>query len=120
MKAIRVHAPISKTRINLDSNKGDNDSKDDDDNDGNSSSDDEDNGGGDDDEDDEWNNFLFKGRNAIDLGLSLNPFTGETTFIQRTQDEDHGYKGIGTRIGVIRKDFIRRNRRAESIMLSYN
>ena len=119
MKAMRVHVLKSKTRINLDSNEDNNDKKDnDDDYDGN---DDDDNngsddkysggGGGDvDDNDNEWNNFLFKGINYIDLVSPLSHFTGETTFIQCTQDEDHMCKGVGTGIGAIRKDFIRRNR----------
>ena len=84
---MRGHAPRSKTRINLDSNEGNNDGKYDDDNSG---SDNEDCGGGNnddddnDDEDDGINNFLFIGKNATNSGLPLSPFIGETKFVHCT------------------------------------
>ena len=98
---MRGHAPRSKTRINLDSNEGNNDGKDDDDNDSNtdvvnSSGDDKDGGGGDDEEDDDdWgNNFLFTERNSTDSGLPLNHFIGKKTFAHCTKMRTIGAEAL--------------------------
>ena len=106
---MRGHVPRSKTRINLNSNKVNNDGKDDDDNDdnnddNNSSSDNEDGGGGDDDDNNGGNNFLFTGKNAINSCLPLSQFTSETVFSHCTQDEDHRCKGAGLSLRAIRKE----------------
>ena len=108
---MRRYVSRSKIRKNLDSNEDKNDAKCDDsdgnNNDDNSGGDDEDGGGASDDNDDGGNNFLFTGRNAIDLGLPFSPFTGETTFAYCTQDDNHACRDTDLGIRTIRKYFTR-------------
>ncbi|KAB2603152.1 hypothetical protein D8674_004157 [Pyrus ussuriensis x Pyrus communis] len=40
----------------------------------------------------------------------MSPFTGEANFTHATQDEDHGSRWVGPGIGVIGKDYTRRER----------
>ncbi|CAL8121667.1 unnamed protein product [Prunus armeniaca] len=40
----------------------------------------------------------------------MSPFTGEANFMHATQDEDHGSRRAGPRVGAIGKDYTRRER----------